>query len=382
MRVVVTGADGFLGWHTRVRLRALTGHEVVPVSRHAWPRLEELVAGADAVLHLAGVNRADDNELELANLRLAQDLVEAVESARVAGDGRAPDVIYANTIHADSDTAYGRGKARAAEALARASAGWGRSFTDVRFPNLFGESGRPRYNSFVATFVDAVACGQPPASVVDREIDLLHAQDAAEVLLAALAEPRPVLHPRGTPTTVRRVLDTLTAQFECYRTAQFPDLRDQLDLDLFNTLRARLFPDFFPMPLQVRSDERGRLVEIVRSVDGPGQVFVSTTRPGSTRGEHYHLRKIERFAVVGGRGRISLRRVCGGPEVISFDVDGQAPAVVDMPTMWVHNITNTGDTDLVTMFWTNELFDPDAPDTYWEPVSPEPDDRQGLACSR
>lgn len=119
--------------------------------------------------------------------------------------------------------------------------------------------------------------------------------------------------------------------------------------------------------MTTHADDRGRLVETVRCHGAGGQTFISTTRPRKTRGEHYHLRKLERFVVVAGRARISLRRLFHD-QVTSFDVSGDEPAIVDMPTMWVHNITNTGDTDLTTMFWTDTLFDPEHPDTYWEPV--------------
>lgn len=369
MRVVVTGADGFLGWHTQVRLRALTSHEVVAVSRSEWDRLPHMMEGAEAVVHMAGVNRGSDEAVERENVRLARELVAAVQSTMTGSDTAGPNIVYSNTIHADSDTPYGRGKAQAAAVLADGCTRWGGWFTDLRLPNLFGEGGRPHYNSFVATFAEAVLRGAAPESVEDRRIELLHAQDAAAAILSALDDPKASRQLRGTATTVSGVLDTLSVQYAAYREAQLPDLGDEMAVDLFNTLRFRLFPEHYPVPLERHADPRGSLVETVRSIGGSGQVFVSTTRPGVTRGEHYHLRKIERFAVVGGQARISLRRVCGGPQVVSFDVSGDAPAVVDMPTMWVHNITNTGDSELITMFWTNELFDPDAPDTYWEPVA-------------
>ena len=145
-------------------------------------------------------------------------------------------------------------------------------------------------------------------------------------------------------------------------------LDTSLRVDLFNTYRAALFPAHYPIALTAHSDDRGRLVETVRAHGGQGQTFVSTTRPGITRGEHFHLGKVERFVVLSGQARISLRRVFH-EDVVSFDVSGDAPAVVDMPTMWVHNITNTGDTEVTTLFWTHSLFDADNPDTYWEPVS-------------
>ncbi|WP_029210279.1 NAD-dependent epimerase/dehydratase family protein [Arsenicicoccus bolidensis] len=364
MKVLLTGAGGFLGWHTRVRLAALTDHEVVAVDRESFSRMPELVQGCDAVLHVAGVNRASDEEVERGNVELAEAVAEAVRSSGSIGT-----VVYANTVHAGADSPYGRGKSRATEAL-RAS---GAKVVDVRLPNLFGEHGRPGYNSFVATFAHAVARDEAPTSVQDKEIGVLHVQDAAQVLIDALSTDQAELAPKPHPTSVQEVLDKLVSFRETYRTGDIPALPPTFDVNLFNTLRAALFPQAYPIQLTPHSDDRGRLVETVRSHGGQGQTFVSTTRCGITRGEHYHLGKIERFVVLGGRARISLRRVFHD-DVIDFEVDGANPVAIDMPTMWVHNITNVGDAELLTQFWTHTLFDPAAPDTFWEPV------RQEKAC--
>ena len=156
-----------------------------------------------------------------------------------------------------------------------------------------------------------------------------------------------------------------------YTAGDIPPLLCDLDVDLFNTLRAAMFPSHYPIPLGARSDGRGSLVEVVRSHGGQGQTFVSSTRPGLTRGEHFHLRKIERFVVLAGRATIRLRRLFS-PEIVTFTVSGVQPCIVDMPTLWSHNITNTGSSHLTTLFWTNELFDPDRPDTHPEPVAVAP----------
>lgn len=362
MRILLTGAEGFLGWHTQVRLRALTGHEVVPVGRAAWGRLSDLVRGADAIIHLAGVNRAAPEHVEQGNVQLAQDVARAVR-----GSGGSPRIVFANSIQAGNDTAYGIGKATAGRLLAAAAAEVGAGYVDVRLPNLFGEHGRPNYNSFVPTFVEAVVAGVAP-TVQDREVSLLHAQDAAQALIDGLTGPAGSQQPAGTPTRVQQVLNRLIGYWNLYREGDVPALDDALDVNLFNTLRFAVFPAHYPIALATHADDRGRLVETVRSHGGQGQTFVSTTRPGVTRGDHFHLSKIERFVVLSGRARISLRKVLTD-EVVSFDVDGDAPAVVDMPTMWVHNLTNIGDTELIALFWTHTLFDPEAPDTYREKVS-------------
>lgn len=361
MRIVITGAEGFLGWHTRLRLHALTGHEVVPVSRSTWGELAERVAGADAVLHLAGVNRGTDQEVADGNLRLAQDL-----AAAVSGAAPGARIVYANSIQAGNGSPYGTGKAGAAEILGEAVTAAGGTVVDVLLPNVFGEHGRPRYNSFVATFAHAVVRGDA-LQVEDRPVELLHAQGAAQALLDGLEGDARQDRPTGVPATVAGVLGALQEFDALYRVGDIPVLPDAFHRDLFNTLRAASFPEHAPIRLTPRTDQRGRLVEVVRMHGGEGQTFVSSTRPGVTRGEHFHLRKVERFVVIGGRARISLRRMFHH-EVISFDVSGDDPVAVDMPIGWSHNITNTGDSDLTTLFWTSELFDPDDPDTVPEPV--------------
>lgn len=361
MKIVVTGGAGFLGWHTRARLHTLTDHEVVCVTRTSWHELPDVARDADAVVHLAGVNRGSDREVEQGNVKLAEDVAAAV---RAGGPGCR--IVYANSIQAGNDSPYGRGKSRAAVILQEAAAAVEGSMCDVRLPNVFGEHARPAYNTFVATFIDTLLRGET-ATVRANPVELLHAQDAAQALIDALTCDESQSHPRGHVTQVDAVYEKLVTFQETYGRGEIPALPDKFDVDLFNTYRSAGFPSEYPFALVVNSDQRGELVETVRAHGAGGQSFVSYTKPGMTRGEHYHLSKIERFVVISGRARISLRKVLGD-EIIDFVVDSAEPAVVDMPTLWVHNITNIGDTDLITMFWADQLFDPAAPDTYWEPV--------------
>jgi len=361
VKVAVTGADGFLGWHLQVRAKALRPDlEIVPVAQADWPRLSELLTGVEAVIHVAGINRDTDEAVQDGNIALARDVVAAV------GVGR-PRLVYANSIQVGNGTPYAIGKAGASDVLGDAAAAWGTSYTDVRLPNLFGEHGRPKYNSFVATFVAAAVAGETPGSLVDRPIGLLHAQKAAQALLDGL-DGSGVSEPVPYETSVAQVWDALAEFRSTYAGADVPDVTDDFRLDLFNTFRAGLFPGGYPLALTVRSDQRGGLVEAIRSHGAGGQAFVSTTNEGFTRGEHFHLRKIERFAVLSGRAEIALRRELTD-EVVSFVVSGDEPVAIDMPTMWTHNITAL-EGQVSTMFWTNELFDPDHPDTYWENVRP------------
>ncbi|MGB7818560.1 MAG: NAD-dependent epimerase/dehydratase family protein [Ornithinibacter sp.] len=363
MKILLTGAGGFLGWHTRLRLHAAGEHEVAVVTRETWANLAALVAASDAVVHVAGVNRGTDEDVEKGNIRLASELADAVRAA-----GHPVRVVYANSIQDGNGTPYGSGKARAAQSLGQLRAE-DHVVVDVRLPNIFGEHGRPRYNSFVATFVHAVAGGERP-QVADRPVELLHVQGAAQALIDGLTTEAPRLDPRGAEVSVQEVLDLLVEFEASYSTGEIPDLSSAFRVDLFNTYRAALFPHRYPIALHPNSDARGTFVETVRVRGGEGQSSFSTTVPGVTRGEHYHLTKVERFAVVQGTATIALRRMFHD-EVVEFSVSGQAPCAVDMPVGWAHNITNTGEDVLITQFWSHELFRPDAPDTFPHPVAQE-----------
>lgn len=375
MRIVLTGARGFMGWHTRLRLAALTAHEAVPVGRDNWADLPSLVAGAEAVIHIAGVNRpredadglSPEEQVNLGNVRLAEELAEAVRDA-----GKPVRVVYANSIQAGNGTPYGTGKQRAGEVLRDAVAAVGGHLTEVMLPNLFGEHGRPYYNAFTPTFIDKVIKGETP-DINDNQVNLLHAQTAAAALIEGLETRQTVLKPQGEDVAVQQVWDLLVEFHDSYvGRGEIPDLSTDFRIDLFNTYRSALFPEHYPMALTPHEDTRGFFVETVRCAGGQGQSSISTTVPGITRGEHYHLSKIERFAVVQGTARMSLRKMFTD-EVIDFQVTGEETVAVDMPVGWVHNITNTGDDILITQFWVHEFFDPENPDTFPEPVRPATD---------
>ena len=367
MKVVITGGHGFLGWHLACRLRAQLGIEPVRLGRTELGHpagARNLVAGADVVFHLAGVNRAENDDLvEAGNVRAAQELLDVLP--------RGVHLVFGNTTQSVLDNPYGRGKAAAADALRLAVERDGGRFVDVLLPNLYGEHGRPHYNSFVATFCHLLASGGEPQVKEDREVHLLHAQRAAQVLIDAMGEGTDdVLRPEGRAARVSDVLARLRGYHATYTRGDLPDLTDELDVDLFNTYRSFVFPASFPRHAQVHADPRGVLFETSRAHGGTSQTFVSTTRPGHTRGDHYHLRKVERFFVVSGEAEISLRRLLSD-EVVRFQLSGERPGFVDMPTLWVHNITNVGKDDLVTMFWSDQLLDPDLPDQYAEAVEPK-----------
>lgn len=371
MKIVVTGASGLLGWHASALLHARNcaarfqhkaePFEVARLDHRGFSdsvTLRDAVEGADAVLHFAGVNRAPDDVVERANPDIADALLAAVRTV-----GSAPHIVYANSTHAEGNTPYGRSKRRAAESLASGPSG----MTNLVLPHIFGEGARPYYNNVTATLVDQLIRGARHDVNPDGKVQLLHAGAVAEAAIdAAIARLSGDVALTGRPMSVPALLNRLTGLHEAYSRNLYPDLADPFDVSLFNSYRAALYPAGFPRPLRLNKDARGTLFEAVKG-GGGGQTFLSWTEPGVTRGDHFHTRKIERFLVLEGDAVIRIRRVLGGP-VWDYRVSGAEPSVVDMPTLHTHSIENVGATPLLTLFWSNEIFDAANTDTYADPV--------------
>lgn len=371
IRIVVTGASGLIGWHAHARLHAancaagfngdIAPYDIVALNHTTFDDDAAVAAalnGAQAVLHFAGVNRAPDDEVEAANPAIA---IRLAEACRVAGV--APHIVYANSTHAASDTPYGRSKRRAGEIL---EAGPG-TYTNLVLPHIFGEGARPFYNNVTATLIAQVLAGETPSINPNGCVQLLHAGAAAQAAIDAVQvgnAGRIELTPR--PMSVPDLYKTLKGFHDGYVANIYPNLSDPFDLNLFNSYRAATYPDGWPRALKLNTDARGTLFEAVKG-GGGGQTFLSTTKPGVTRGDHFHLCKTERFLVVQGEALIRIRRVLSD-EVWEYRVSGEAPAPVDMPTLHTHSIENIGNGDLITLFWTNDLFDTVNPDTFADKV--------------
>ena len=325
-------------------------------------KLRAALVGAHAVLHFAGVNRASPGDLEAQNPAIAKTLVQGCQDV-----GAMPHIVYANTIHAGTDTPYGRSKARAAEILADL----GVPFTDLVLPHIFGECARPRYNNVTATLIEALLDGVTPEINPDGAVNLLHAGVAAQTAIDAVMERRTGrVQPEAKHFPIPVLWDKLKGMHDDYQVARMPVLADPFDVQLFNTYRAASYPGYdrhWPRKLTCHTDPRGTLFETVKA-GAAGQSFASWTESGVTRGEHFHLTKVERFLVLQGQAMIRIRKVLGD-EVWSYPVSGETPMVVDMPTMHTHSMENyTGNTPMLAVFWTHDIFDPAAPDTYADPV--------------
>jgi UDP-2-acetamido-2,6-beta-L-arabino-hexul-4-ose reductase len=316
---------------------------------------------SDKLIHLAGVNRGSDREVIEGNSLFVTQLSAALKKV----DKYPQEIVYANSIQSGNGSVYGTAKAQVDKDLTAMANHIGTAYTNIALPNLFGEYGKPFYNSFVATFSHQISNGERPQIEDDKELQLLHAQNAADILLGKVSpDSMNGLSTWETVSGVKRLLEEFS---EDYNLGEIPDISTAFRRDLFNAYRAYTFPDNTPLRITRHADQRGSFFEIVRARGGPGQTSFSTTAPGITRGNHYHRRKVERFTILSGEAEISLRRLYDD-KIFTFRITGDEPKSVDMPTLYSHNIKNVGSEMLYTAFWTNDIFDPENPDTIAEEV--------------
>ncbi|GAH60399.1 unnamed protein product, partial [marine sediment metagenome] len=270
------------------------------------------------------------------------------------------------------ENAYGRSKQEGRKLFEDWAKKNKTQFTALIIPNVFGPFGNPYYNSVVATFCHQLTHNEKPQIHTDGKLKLIYISELTQefhklINQRRLSQKEDIINiniPHTSEIKVSEILCILEDfKAEYFEKGIFPDLNDRLKLRLFNTFVCYIdHKNYYPVKLNLNTDDRGSFVETVKLNSG-GQVSFSTTKPGITRGNHFHTRKAERFAVIKGKARIQLRRI-GTNESLNFDLDGEKPGYVDMPIWYTHNITNTGNKDLLTIFWINEYFNPDDPDTY------------------
>jgi UDP-2-acetamido-2,6-beta-L-arabino-hexul-4-ose reductase len=365
LKIGITGANGFLGWHLRSFLHTRKDFEVLLADRSTFDdpvKLRLFVSNVDAVAHIAGINRGSDSEIFEGNVTPVRKLVAAMEVV-----GARPHVLFANSIQHARNTAYALSKRAAAGILAEWSLRNKAPYANLILPHLFGEGGRPFYNSAVTTFCYQIAKGMKPEVLINADIELIHAQRVAEKIIAVIEkEESGDIRVRGKTLKVSEALAQISKIAIQYKEQIIPSLSSEFELDIFNTYRSYLFPDHYPISPELHSDPRGSLFECVKTLNG-GQCFISTTLPSITRGNHFHRRKLERFVVMSGEAVIRLRKLLS-QDVFEFRVSGEFPQFVDIPTLHTHSITNVGKTNLLTLFWSHEIFDPTLPDTFAETV--------------
>jgi UDP-2-acetamido-2,6-beta-L-arabino-hexul-4-ose reductase len=371
LRIGITGQAGFVGTHLYNTLGLHTGEFTrIPFEDHYFESrelLEDFARKCDVIVHLAAMNRhGDPGVIYDTNIRLVKQLINAMEAT-----GSHPHVIFSSSTQEERDNPYGRSKREGREMLEKWALRNDSAFTGMIIPNVFGPFGNPYYNSVIATFSHQLTHNEEPKIDVNGKIKLIYVAELVEEILKVIRAKtgNPELHiPFTKEIHVSEILEFLNGFMDGYfKMGIIPELRDPFERNLFNTFRSYIDPvKFFPYRLTPHTDARGTFAEVIRLGSG-GQVSFSTTNPGITRGNHFHTRKIERFAVIKGQARIQLRRI-GTKNILSFNLDGNEPSFVDMPVWYTHNITNTGHEDLYTIFWINEFYDPDDPDTYYEEV--------------
>jgi UDP-2-acetamido-2,6-beta-L-arabino-hexul-4-ose reductase len=327
-----------------------------------FDKLCDFVSSCETIVHLAAVNRHDDpKQLYDINVKLTHDLIAACESKGVS-----PHIIFSSSTQEHLNNNYGNAKKEARISLEKWAKKNDAITTGLIIPNVFGPFGKPNYNSFIATFCYKIARGESPTVINDSVVKLIYVNELLariyDVICNRVHGKVEVAH--SYEVKVTEVLEKLNSFHKIYfENHSFPDLSLPFDLALFNTYLTYLPSEIYPRFFKNNIDHRGNFVEIART-NSKGQFSFSTTMPGITRGNHFHTRKAERFAVIKGKALIKIRRI-GSEHVLEYKLDGSVPSYVDMPIWHTHNITNIGDDELLTLFWINEAFDPSDPDTYF-----------------
>ncbi len=371
LKIGITGQAGFIGTHFYNTLGLHPEEfERIPFKKDYFSdlqQLEKFVKQCDVIVHLAAMNRHNDQKLIYdTNIELAQKLVNALECTQSKAH-----VLFSSSTQEERDNEYGKSKREGRELLYNWSKKSGGKFTGLIIPNVFGPFGHPNYNSVIATFCHKLAHNETPTVVVDSELKLIYVGELVEGLISEIRVAESQAE-KVVPHTATAKVSQILSLLEKYKSEYqekgiIPSIDTTFELNLFNTFRSYMdIATHFPSTFLEHTDDRGSFVEIIRLGVG-GQVSFSTTLPGITRGNHYHTRKIERFAVIKGKALIQLRRI-GTDEVLDFYLDGDTPSYVDMPIWYTHNIKNIGDEILYTNFWINEFYDPKDSDTYFENV--------------
>ena len=364
-RVLVTGSNGFIGRNLIAGLKKLDDIEIQPFDiEDSIEMLRGYLQVTDIVFHLAGVNRPEKVEdFEVGNTNLTQNIVGMLESAK-----RSVPVVLSSSIQAVLDNPYGVSKKQAENILINYGQKNQAKVYIYRFPNVFGKWCRPNYNSVVATFCYNISHGiEIFISDEKKEIELLYIDDVVSEFLRILSDANADKdkYYHEIKRTFRISLGDLARKLyqlrDIRKTLVVPDLFDELMKCLHATYLSYLDKTEFSYKLELKTDQRGSLAELIKS-EHFGQIFVSTSHKGVVRGNHYHDTKVEKFCVLTGEAVIKFRHIFED-KILSYHVSGDTPEVVDIPPGYTHSIENIGDGEMVVLFWANQIFNPQQPDT-------------------
>ena len=369
MNILVTGAKGFIGKNLITELKNRSYKHIYEYDIDTNPELlDQFCEEADFVFHLAGINRPENlDEFMKGNFGFTSTLLESLKKT----NNTCP-VMVSSSIQAELDNPYGKSKKAGEDLLFSYNKEVGAKVLIYRFSNVFGKWCKPNYNSAIATFCHNIA-HELPITVNDSNVvmNLVYIDDVVQELINALQgkENRKgdfCEVPLKYSITLGEIIDSIYSFKESRKTLSIPNMANDFEKKLYSTYLSYLPLKQFSYPLKMNQDQRGSFTEMFRTLDR-GQVSVNISKPGITKGNHWHHSKNEKFLVVSGKGVVRFRKV-GSDEVFEYQVSGEKLEVVDIPPGYNHNIENLGDTNMVTIMWANEPFDPDNPDTYYEEV--------------
>ena len=366
MKVLITGANGFIGKNLISHMQELENVEIITFTKEDdFKKIEDNIDDIDFIFHLAGVNRPKDNkEFYLGNSDLTKQIVDLIK-------GKDIPILLSSSIQAEKDNDYGKSK-KIAEDYIRENLD---NYYIYRLHNVFGKWCKPNYNSVVATFCNNIANGLD-ITINDRktELNLIYIDDIIYEFLKVMVSKKPsekiddicYINPRYN-VTLGYIADRLYEFNDSMNSIYVPNTGDEFTKKLYSTFISYLPLERTVSEAKMNVDERGAFVELVRTHEC-GQFSVSFSKPGIVRGNHYHHTKLERFIVIKGKARISFSSVLDPDDNYSFEVDENKIEIVTIPVGYTHNIENIGDTEMILAIWCNELFDKEKPDTYYKEV--------------
>ena len=378
IKIGITGQRGFIGTNLYNTLGLYPERfERIPFEDKYFQdtqKLKNFASQCDVIVHLAAINRHNDPKVIYeTNMHLVKQVIAACESTQSS-----PHILFSSSSQEERDNPYGQSKKEGRKLFEKWATNNNAPFSGLVIPNVYGPFGHPYYNSVVATFSHQLTHNETPKIEIDGDLKLIYVGELANLIIdriervnkknknEAFIQQLKLQH--IAELKVSQLLEILKSyKISYFEEGEIPALDTSFRRNLFNTFFCYIdHATFFPFHLKLNTDERGSFVEIVKGNSG-GQISFSTTVPRITRGNHFHTRKAERFAVIKGKARVDMRRI-GTDKVFSFNLDGSWPSFVDMPIWFTHNITNVGDEELYTIFWISEHFNPDDPDTFFEKV--------------
>lgn len=364
----ISGSNGFLGSHLRNTLSLeKEKYTLIDLNKDAFENLgilTELVKSCDIIFHFAAIIRNENHDFIYdENIRIADFLISALEQVN-----RPIKLIFSSSIQEGIPTPYGKAKRVIRSKFENWADKSNNQFCTLIIPNLFGPFAKPYYNSFVATFSHQILNGVEPHVYSDDIIPLLYIDDLIHNLIILISQKKiqkyKVINAEIEISVTKVLNELLYFKDEYIDQGIIPQLNNKFSVQLFNTFRSYIsYIQFFPRLYASHADYRGNFVELIRLGIG-GQVSFSSTKPGITRGNHFHTRKIERFSVIQGKAKVEMKKI-GQSDSMTFYLDGDTPSYIDIPIWYYHNLINIGTEPLLTIFWINETYNPLDADTFY-----------------